>query len=82
MLRVSGATNTPPRRRDTMTITTTTADLAFSRPTFDQVAALRYDAIDHGDLELAAACHIAIEDDDDAAWEAVTAALKYAAGQV
>ena len=51
-------------------------------PTLEQVVALRYDAIDHGDLELAAACHMAIEDDDDAAWEAVMAALNYAAGQI
>ena len=79
---VSGATNTPPRRRDTMSTTTTTTTIDLDRPTFDQVAALRYDAIDHGDLELAAACHMAIEDDDDAAGEAVMAALEYAAGQI
>jgi len=160
MLRVSGATNTPPRRRDTMaTIDTVTVnaaeffnleilghadndlrvfvlfrddvgtfavedwcmdlevpadrigqhdvsdlyakwwndslfaddaeleavkrELGFTTgPTLDQVAALRCEAIAAGDLELAAACHLAIEDDDDAAWEAVTIALEYAAGQI
>jgi hypothetical protein len=55
---------------------------AAKRPTFDQVTALRYEAIDAGDLELAAACHMAIEDDNDAAWGAVMAALDYAAGQI
>ena len=55
---------------------------AVKRPTLDEVAALRERAIDAGDLELAAACHIAIEDDDDAAWEAVIVALDYAAGAI
>ena len=48
-------------------------------PTLDVVAALRREAGAAGDLELAAACRMAIEDDDAEAWEAVMAALDYAA---